>query len=70
MLLRIPCRANYITYMNACANPYFLSDFLSPCSFFSMSLVNLSRHPRPFSSTLLLSELKTSLRIVANSSHS
>ena len=52
MLLHIPCRAHYITY--ACPNPYFLIAFLSSCSFFSMSLVNLSRHPRPFRSTVYI----------------
>ena len=34
-------------------------DFLFLEAFFSMSLANLSRHPRPFRSTLFLSELKT-----------
>ena len=55
-------------YLELKIHEYFLSNFWSSCQFFSMSLANLSRHSRPFRSTLLLSELKTSLRTVAISS--
>ena len=55
-------------YLELKIHGYFLRNFWSSCQFFSMSLANLSRHSRPFRSTLLLSELKTSLRTVAISS--
>ena len=70
ILLQIPYSAHYRTYSYACANPYFLIDFLSSCSFFSINLANRSRHLWPFKSTLLLSELNTPLRTVALSSQS